>query len=338
MHQPKSILCFGELLLRLNPVGSTPLAQADLLAMHAGGAEANVAVALATLGYDAVMISVAPTNELGEATLRALRSAGVNARLVERRAGRQGLYFLTPGASLRPAQIVYDREDSSFARHNWSTADWSTLLASRDWLHVSGITPALGPDLAAATLAAMRAARAAGVLVSFDANYRERLWSRWNSAPRDVLIALAGEADLFFATHRDMALLLDRPFSGDGPARRREAAEAAFAALPNLRWMASTARTVEAVDRHLLSARLDCREHCWTTEEISVPGVVDRIGGGDAFAAGVLHGLMSGAGEAAAVRDGLSLACLKHSVLGDMALFTRADLAAFGTGGLDVRR
>ncbi|QNQ10807.1 sugar kinase [Sphingomonas alpina] len=338
MRQTGSILCFGELLLRLNPVVATPLARADMLALHAGGAEANVAAALAALGHDAAMASMTAANDLGEAACRALRAAGVDLRFVARGAGRQGLYFLTPGASLRPAQILYDREESSFTRHDWSSTDWPALLAGRSWLHVSGITPALGPDPAAATLAAMRAARAAGVSVSFDANYRERLWSRWSAEPRDIVIELAAEADLFFATHRDMSLLLGRRFHGDGPARRREAAEAAFAALPRLRWMASTAREVEAVDRHRLSARIDTRTESWTTEEVMLTGVVDRIGGGDAFAAGVLHGLMRGAGEAAAIRDGLALACLKHSVIGDMALFTRADLEEFGSGGLDVRR
>jgi len=176
------------------------------------------------------------------------------------------------------------------------------------------------------------------VRISFDGNYRAKLWESWDCDPRAILRDLVVEAELFFGNHRDIALLLDKPFSGDGEARRREAAEAAFDAFPNLRLIASTARHVDDADRHRIAARLDARDGAWQTEEVIVAGIVDRIGAGDAFAAGVLHGLLDGAGPERAVQSGLALTCLKHSLPGDASLFTRADLAAFADGNFDVRR
>jgi 2-dehydro-3-deoxygluconokinase len=174
--------------------------------------------------------------------------------------------------------------------------------------------------------------------VSFDGNYRANLWQSWDSDPRTILTGLVRQADLFFANHRDMALLLDHPFSGDGEARRREAALAGFEAFPNLQWIASTARHVETSDCHRLAARIDTPETGFQTPEVALPGIIDRIGGGDAFAAGVLHGLIEGAGVPRAAELGLALACLKHSVPGDMALFGRADVEGFSGEGADVKR
>ncbi|UYY58160.1 PfkB family carbohydrate kinase [Sphingomonas sp. S2-65] len=184
----------------------------------------------------------------------------------------------------------------------------------------------------------MRAARAGGVLVSYDGNFRPQLWARWSDAPGRVLRMLVAEADLLFGNHRDLSLLLEKPFSGDGPGRTREAANAGFAAFPNLRWIASTARQTACVDEHRLSARIDTLAEAFEVTERTIPGVVDRIGTGDAFAAGVLHGLMKGQDAQAAVDQGLALACLKHSVPGDMTLFGPNALEAFHLGGMDVRR
>jgi len=333
-----SVVCFGEILLRLSTPGHRLLSQADFLESGFGGAEANVAAALAMLGHSTRMISTLPTGPLGDAALHALRGHGVDIRSIERRDGRLGIYFLVSGGSLRPSEIVYDREGSLFATTPPSNYDWGTLLDGAHWLHLSGITPALGPDLALAAIEAARAARAAGIKVSFDGNYRARLWERWDSRPREVLSALVHEADILFGNHRDIALLLDRPFSGEGEHRRREAADAAFAAFPNLAFIASTARQVDQFDAHRISARIDTRERGYQTREVEVTAIVDRIGGGDAFAAGVLHELIRSGDEAKAANAGLALACLKHSLPGDAALFTQRDIDLFESGALDVQR
>ena len=332
------IACFGELLLRLTAPGRELLLQTGRLDVHVGGAEANVAVGLARLGHDTAMISRVPGNALGEAARGHLRRYGVATDGVATGPGRMGLYFLAPGAGLRASDIVYDREGSSFALAGPEDFDWERLLAGADLLHLSGITPALGERSAEAAIAAAEAARALGIPVSFDGNYRAQLWERWESEPKKVLDRLVGHAEIMFGNHRDISLLLGRSFDGAGEDRRREAAEAMFARYAGLKLIASTARQIVDADTHRISARLDARDGAAQTGEIVVAGIVDRIGAGDAFAAGILHGLRSGLPLEQMVETGLALTCLKHSLAGDASLFGRSDVEAFLAGERDVRR
>lgn len=332
------IVCFGELLLRLSAPGRELLMQSHRLDVVVGGAEANVAAGLAALDHPTRLVSVVPDNPLGRGAVAAVRAAGVDCSGVASVPGRMGLYFLSPGAGVRAADIVYDRAGSAFALARPESFDWGTLLEGAARLHLSGITPALGPASAQAALRAARVARAMDVPISFDGNYRARLWEAWNSDPRAILSELVAHADLFFGNHRDIALLTGEVFSGEGPARRREAAEAAFAAFPNLSHIASTARHVVDADHHRLAARLDTPAAAFETDEVAITGIVDRIGGGDAFAAGILHGLHASLGEQATVEAGLALAALKHTLPGDASRFRREDIEAFLAGARDVRR
>ncbi len=333
-----TVLCFGELLLRLTAPGRELLLQTGRLDVHVGGAEANVAIGLAALGHKVAMASAVPDNALGAAAIQHLRRHGVDTAHVVRAPGRMGLYFLSVGAGLRASEIVYDREGSSFAQASAALFDWDALLGGVDLLHLSGITPALGAGPAALALAAARAARAKGIAVSFDGNYRAQLWARWDGNPRAILSEIVAQADIFFGNHRDVAMLLDRAFDSDGEDRRRQAAEAAFAHFPRLRLIASTARHVIDADRNRLSARIDSPEGAVQSEEVTISGIVDRIGAGDAFATGVLHGVRHGRDPDWTVRAGLALAALKHSLPGDASLFGPSDIEAFMTGELDVRR
>lgn len=332
------IVCFGELLLRLTAPGRELLMQTPRLDVVVGGAEANVGIGLANLGHSVSMVSAVPDNALGRAAVQFVRSQGADTSGVQYRDGRMGLYFLTQGAGLRASDIVYDRADSAFAKAPADVFDWKTLLSGATMLHLSGITPALGPATAEAALQAARAAKELGVAISFDGNYRARLWEAWDSDPRAVLTELVSLADTMFGNHRDVSLLLGKTFSGDGADRRREAAEAAFVAFPNLKRIASTARHVDDADRHRIAARVDTPERGYQTEEVVVAGIIDRIGGGDAYAAGILHGVLSGQDLEGTVASGLALTCLKHSLPGDASLFRQADIDAFLEGGLDVRR
>lgn len=332
------VVCFGELLLRLTAPGRELLLQTPRLDVAVGGAEANVAVGLARLGHRTRMASRVPVNALGEAATSHLRRYGVDASAVAATEGRMGLYFLSPGAGLRASEIVYDREGSAFALAGPKDFDWDQLLDGASLFHMSGITPALGQRPAELALAAAEAAAARGVPVSFDGNYRAQLWRRWNGDPRTILTRLVEKAEILFGNHRDVSLLLGRDFGGEGEGRRREAAEAAFAAFPNLSLIASTARHVEDADTHRISARVDSRDSAAQTEEVTVAGIVDRIGGGDAFAAGVLHGILTGRDLDWTARAGLALTALKHSLPGDASLFGVRDIEAFLAGDLDVRR
>lgn len=331
-------LAFGEIMLRLSPPGRELLLQTPKLDVWVAGAEANVVTQLARLGHEVGLASRVPDNDLGRAAITALRGHGVRTAAIQLSGDRMGLYFATSGAGMRATEVVYDRAHSAFAEAPADAWDWDALLAGVDRLHLSGITPALGPVPAQSARMAAEAATARGIAVSFDGNWRGKLWERWDSDPRAILTGLVAHADLMFGNHRDISLLLGREFSGGGEDRRREAAEAAFAAFPKLQTIASTARHVEHVDLHRLSARVETRDSVAQTPEVEVAGIVDRIGGGDAFAAGVLHALRTGQGIDAAARIGLAVAVLKHSLPGDASLFGQADIEAFLSGGLDVRR
>jgi len=334
-----TFLAFGEIMLRLSPPGRELLLQTPRFDVWVAGAEANVATALARLDHDVALASIVPDNDLGRSAIATLRGHGVDTRRIALTGERMGLYFVTSGAGMRATEVIYDRAYSSFAAAPVSAWDWDALLDGVDWFHLSGITPALGPVPAQSAIAAVRAAATRGIPISFDGNYRAKLWERWDGDPRAILTQLVEHADLLFGNHRDIALLLDRDFAGhDGEDRRRDAAEAAFAAFPGLRTIASTARHVENVDLHRISARVDTRDGHAQTGEVTLAGIVDRIGGGDAFASGVLHALRRGGDIGAAAATGLALTALKHSLPGDASLFRQADIDAYLAGGLDVRR
>jgi 2-dehydro-3-deoxygluconokinase len=285
------------------------------------------------------MVSVLPDNAIGQAALDELRRYGVGVAGVRRVPGRMGLYFLDPGAGLRPAQVLYDRAGSAFANAAPELVDWGAELAGAGWLHVSGVTPAIGANAAAAALRAVRAARAAGVAVSFDCNYRATLWQAWDGDGPAILRAIMAEADLVFGDHRDVALILGRTFAGAGEQPRTDAASAAFESFPNLQRMASTRRVQHSVDAHDLSAFLFARDGAWTTPALSLTSIVDRIGAGDAFAAGLLHGFQRGMDPQSALEFALAATALKHSIPGDFNLATEAQIEALASGAaLDVRR
>ena len=334
----KRIVFFGELLIRLTAPGRELLMQTPGFDVQVGGAEANVAVGLTHLGHDTAVVSAVPDNALGRGAVSAIRAHGVDCKNVQTREGRMGLYFLAQGAGLRASEIVYDRAGSSFAQMTAAEFNWDMLLADAQMLHLSGITPALGPQSAEAALAAAKAASRMGIPISFDGNYRAMLWKAWDSNPRAILGDLIGLADILFGNHRDISLVLGKDFSGDGADRRREAAQAAFDAFPALKLIASTARHLVSADHHQLSARVDMRDSFAQTDEVDVTGIIDRIGAGDAFAAGVLHAHLRGGDADARAKTGLALTCLKHSLPGDASLFGQADIDAFMSGNLDVRR
>jgi 2-dehydro-3-deoxygluconokinase len=337
----QGVVCFGETLLRLNSPGRELLLQTGCLDVHVGGAEANVAVSLATFGHAASVVTVLPDNPLGIAARAALRRYGVgtdHVRLVEN--GRIGLYFMSTGAGHRPSQIVYDRRDSSFALAPPDLIDWAAASKGAQWLHVSGITPALGPGPAQAALRAVRSARDQGLLVSFDCNYRAQLWQAWKSDPARSLRELLEQSDLAFADGRVLALILKQdPAHFAAPDRFTDAAQQAFAAFPKLQQIATTLRTELSVDHHEISAVMASRTQSFSTRKYSLDGIVDRIGTGDAFAAGVLHGRLTGLEAQETLDFALAATCLKHSIPGDVNLATVTDVQhLLAERGFAVRR
>ena len=332
------IVCFGEMLLRFATRPGQLIMDAPALDMVVGGAEANVAVALSSLGWGTRMVTALPAGPLGRRARGAVAACGVDTRFITEGAGRMGLYFMETGASLRPSAVTYDRAGSAFAMAAPGQFDFAGALRGASLLHLSGITAALGPQGAQLCQAAINAARAQGVPVSFDVNFRESLWAAWDSDPVASLTRLIAQADILFAGHRDMALLLGRRFSDDPQTRRREAADAAFEAFGQLQIMASTARHPLSQTHHRLSARADTRTEHHQTAEIDITDIADRVGSGDAFAAGVLHAWLSGEGPAAMAQTGLALCALKHGMHGDFCQTAPRELAAFSQIAGDVRR
>lgn len=334
------VACFGELLLRLASPDRELLLQSPRLTVHVGGAEANVAVALAAFGHRSLCLGTVADNALGHAAVGELRRHGVDAGRLRLTAGRMGLYFLETGALQRPSEVLYDRAGSAFAMTPPDSYDWQRLLDGVDCLHLSGVTPALGSNGAAAAIAAARAARAAGLQVVFDGNFRASLWSAWDGDPATILAEVLACADIVFADHRDIGIVLRRDFTVL-PAAQRDAAAAtaAFDAFPQIRRIVGTRREQHSVDCHDLAAQCFARERAWQVPARRLDGIVDRIGAGDAFAAGVLHGFLTGMDEDASLRFGLAAACLKHSIPGDFLCVTAERVAqAAGDARFDVRR
>ncbi len=337
------ILCLGELLLRLGAPGRELLLQSPRLEVQVGGAEANVAVSLARFGQAVAMAGTVADNALGRAALGELRRHGVDTAPVRLAEGRMGLYFLATGAGHRPSEVLYDRADSAFALADPAAYDWPSLLRDAAWLHVSGVTPALGAATARAAADAVRAANAAGVRVSFDGNFRPKLWARWDGDPATLLRPLLDGAEIAFADHRDIDVVLGAATAAtpDTHAQRfAQAARRAFDAFPRLQRIACTTRAQASVEHHALGALMATRAgelHQVDARELT--GIVDRIGGGDAFAAGVLHGLASGWNDADSLRFGHAAGCLKHAVPGDFNLVDADDVMALVRGErLDVKR
>lgn len=332
-----NVTCFGELLVRLTPPDHRLLAQADRLVVSVGGAEANVAVALAALGHRVRFCGCVSDDGLGERAVAALRGAGVDVGQLRRAPGRMGLYFHESGRGARPARVIYDRAASAFVRADPDDIDFAGALQGSRLLVIGGITPALGPGGVALARAALAAAHRAGAAVAFDFNYREQLWNAWDGDPAGILRELAAGCTILIAGARDLSLVLADDFADDGEGRRA-AASAAFAAWPKLQLIASTTRCVQAGDRHLLAAHVHSRQGAHDTEAVDLFDIVERIGSGDAFAAGVLDGWLADQDNARMARAGLALAALKHTLPGDHAPITRTMMAGFGATSGDIRR
>ncbi len=328
------LVCFGEMLVRLTAPQGEMLLQTPQLAAHIGGAEANVAICVSRLGGHAAMATMLPDNPLGHAARDELRRHGVDVSAVKFASGRMGLYFLTPGAVLRPSEIIYDRAGSAFAEQADAIV-WATALAGAGMLHVSGITPAVSATGGEAALAAVAAANAANIPVSFDGNYRAKLWEARKETGAPILRKLLEAATLAFIDERDIALVLGATF-----ADRNAAAAAAFQAFPKLQRIAATTRTTHAVDAFSLGATLHHRDGTLTqAKPLELGNVVDRIGGGDAFAGGLLHGLMKDWPAEDALTFALHTAAAKHGQVGDASHASEPQIRALmSDGGKDVKR
>ena len=314
----KRVVTFGEVLMRLSPTGQERLFQSPTLRTFFGGSEANTAASLAHFGARVEHVTRVPANALGDAALAALRAEGVSVRGCARGGSRLGLYFVEGGADVRPLRVVYDRAGSSFAEIEPEHVHWDALLRGAEWFHVSGITPALGEGPLRSVHAALNAARAASVPVSLDLNYRPALWV--GRDPKPILQPIAKRAQLLVANPGAIEIMLGITTAGtapEAPDALRATAEAVHAEYGCQR-VAITQRETLSASEHGWQAFLwdaaDGALHAGGRHQVQV---VDRVGGGDSFAAGLLHALLEGRPPADAVRFATAASALKLTIPGD---------------------
>ncbi|MGC4046135.1 MAG: sugar kinase [Armatimonas sp.] len=318
-------VAFGELMLRLCPPGALRLTQTTTLEVAFGGAEANVAVALAGLGESASFVTRLPENSLSTLARNTLRGLGVDTGGIVPGGDRMGVYFIEPGAGNRPAVVTYDRARSAIAEADPTAFDWDALLKGAESLHLTGITPALSASCRRATLEAATVARSRGVFVSVDINYRSKLWSPSEAA--SAMEELLPLTDFCFASQGDLGQLF-----GITDEDYQAAAQKLTARFPNLKGVAATLREPFVGSLAALRAGL-----LWQGTYAESPryefAVVDRIGAGDAFAAGVLLKLLDKATAQEAITFGAALGALKHSIVADFCHLTRAEVEEFLKSG-----
>lgn len=320
------IVTFGEMLMRLSPPGYERFAQARQYDCWFGGAEGNTAVLLAQLGRAARPVTVLPANPIGCACRAELMRFGVDTtqiRMDESPEARMGLYFCEQGGSQRPSRVIYDRAGSAFARARHNDFHWDEILDGADWFHFTGITPALGPELAAAALDGCRTAKRQGMRVSCDLNYRASLWSREQA--RAIMPSYLEYTDLLFANAGSIFDTLGFGGRENIPEATLDAAKAVRAQyrIPNI---ALTMRESLSASQNAWSAMLldpDGREF-WSKRYVI--DIIDRIGGGDSFAAGMIDAVCENRGGQYAVEFAAAASCLKHTIPGDFNLVTREEI------------
>lgn len=314
----KHIVALGEIMLRLTPPHYRKIVQAETFEVTYGGAEANVAVSLSMFGHRVSFVTRLPNHSLGNAVIGFLNKYGVQTDNIVRGGDRLGIYFLESGTSLRPSEVIYDRKDSAMATARPEDFDWNALLANADLFHTSGITLALSNNARRIVTEAVQAAKHKGVTVSFDFNYRSKLWSLEEA--REAIVSVLPHVDICFAGRHDVENILGYCFS-PAAASQEQVYKDLFGRLIetyDITYVATTIRTVHSASRNSLAGIVVTRAGDMVVTEPYHFDIVDRIGGGDAFAAGFLHGITSeGKNVSYALGFALAASVLKHTIVGD---------------------
>jgi len=331
------VVTVGEVMLRLKSPGFERLFQSPSLEASFGGAEANVAVSLAQFGVPVSFVSAIPANPIGDACLGDLRRFGVDTSRVRRQGSRLGIYFLEAGANQRPSKVVYDRSGSAIAAAKPGDFDWDEVLDGASWFHLTGVTPAISQSAADLAIEGARHARAKGITVSCDYNYRKNLWKYGKSA-RDVMRELVRHVHVGIANEEDcqeaLGIELDVDVASGALAtdRYRTLAARVLEEFPNLEKQVITLRESHSADRNGWSAVLHNRKDFLVSRRYDITDIVDRVGAGDSFAAGLIYGLLSYGDDARALEFAAAASCLKHSILGDFNRVSAGEVEALVAG------
>ena len=333
----------GELMLRLQPDNYLRFVQADHLEATFGGGEANVAVSLANYGIDATFVTKLPAHEIGQAAVNSLRRYGVDTSKIVRGGKRVGVYYLEKGASQRASKVIYDRADSAFALSTSEEYDWDEILKGAKWFHFSGITPALGDNVAALTLDALKACKRLGVTVSVDLNYRNKLWTKEKA--KEVMTSLMPYVDVCIGNEDDANDVFGIKAADTDTTTGKLSKEGYVSVAKqlvekfNFKYVCITMRTsISASDNKWCGMLYDGKD-AYLSKEYNLR-IVDRVGGGDSFSGGMIYSLMNGFEQQKAIEFAVAASALKHSIEGDYNLVSvdEVNKLALGDGSGRVQR
>ena len=341
-------IAIGELMLRLSPPNYEKLVTTHDFRVNYGGAEANVAVSLANLGVDSTFFTVLPNSDLGKSTINYLKSNDVHTKHIIRSEGRMGLYYLEEGVSVRPSQVIYDRGSSAFAEYDYKDVDFENILKDYDWLHLSGITPALSYNCRRLIDKAIKAAKKYGTIVSYDLNYRPSMWSAIGGQEKaqEVNKEIAKYVDVMIGNEEDFTACLGFEIEGNDKDLKqlnldgyKKMINEAAKTYPNFKAVATTLREVKTATVNDWSAI------CWADGEIHKAKdykgleIMDRVGGGDSFASGLIYGLMTTEDAELAVNYGAAHGALAMTTPGDTTMASKKEVEAImGGAGARVQR
>jgi len=330
------IVTFGEVMLRLKAPGFERLLQSPHL-------EANVAVSLAQFGHEVVYVTALPNNPIALACISLLRGKGIDTSNIVQTGERMGIYYYEAGANQKPSKVIYDRQHSAIMDVSASAYDWEKILDGATWFHITGITPALSDSAAEITRTAMKTARAKGITVSCDYNFRKNLW-KYDKSPVEVMTNLVQNVDIGIANEEDCQRALGISVEQEGweneieggridTEKYRLLCEKVMYSYPNLKCQAITLRESYTADHNGWSACLHNGKEFYVSTHYEVKDIVDRVGTGDAFAAGLIHGMSTGSEAQEALEFAVAASYLKHSIPGDMNFCTVEEVKQLMNGG-----
>ena len=330
-------LTFGELMLRLKSPGKERFLQSPSLEATFGGGEANVAVSLANYGLDAEFLSVIPDNAIGDAAIGELRRFNVDTSKVIRTAGRMGIYYLETGANQRASKVIYDRAYSAISLFDPAGYDWDSIYEGVKWLHISGITPAISEETKDASILAVKEAKKRGVTVSIDLNYRKNLW-KYGVDAKEVMTEMTKYADIIIANEEDcqksLGLKCESNVEGGKLDQEdyKKLSDSLLEKFPNVKKVAITLRESKSADINFWAAALNNGSEFIVSRKYEMYDIVDRVGGGDSFAGGLIYGLNELEGDGEALEFAVAASCLKHTIDGDFNRVTIDEVMKLAKG------
>ena len=320
-----SITCFGEILLRLSTPNQQLFSQSTNYDVHFGGSEANVAVSLAKMGESTRIVSRLPENCISETAITTFKSHGVDCRFITKGKGRLGLYFVEQGASIRGSKVIYDREGSSFAQAEKGEVQWETVFSGSNWLHISGITPALSSSAAEVCLEAAQMAKSHGMQVSMDLNFRKNLW-QYGKQPHEVMPEIMRSVDVLLGDPATFNFMLGTQVPTMSYYKTADDLKNSYIAMqqeyPNLQYMAMTLREVISANHNVVGGALFHNGEVFGAQKKEVTSIIERIGGGDAFMAGLIYGLTNNKPNDYVINFATAASVLKMTIAGDYNLFS----------------